>query len=235
MPYSSGLTRNIVQCLNDFDIPLYLSHTVIGIQGDARVEKVRVAKVDENRRPVAGTEFDLDCDTLLLSVGLIPENELTRQAGIEMDGRTNGAFVYENMETCAAGIFACGNAVHVHDLVDYVSEESERAGEAAAAFIKGVTGTDKSALRLQNGNCVTYTVPQYIRADNVDKFVKVFFRVNKSMEKAAVAVSDGVGEIARFNKEYLAPGEMQSVILTKQLLKKAKGGTLTIAVEEGGV
>jgi hypothetical protein len=149
-----------------------------------------------------------------------------------MDGRTNGAFVKENMETSAPGIFACGNAVHVHDLVDYVSEESERAGKAAAAYIAGARKTKGNALRLENGPFVTYTVPQQIRADNVDKFVKVFFRVGKSMEKAAVTIHDGGEELARFEKQYLAPGEMQNIILTQQLLKKAKGKTLTIALEE---
>lgn len=231
MPYSSGLNRNIVQCLNDFGIPLYLSHTVVDIQGDVRVEKVRVAKVDENRQPIIGTEFDLDCDTLLLSVGLIPENELTRNAGIEMDRRTNGAFVYENMETSAKGIFACGNAVHVHDLVDYVSEESERAGAAAAAYIAGGQ-KNETALRLQNGEYVTYTVPQYIRPGNAGKFVKIFFRANKSMEKAVVKVADGSNILAQFNREYIAPGEMQSIILTKQLLEKASGDTVTVTLEE---
>ena len=133
MPYSGGLNRNIVQCLQDFDIPLYLSYTVTEIRGEKRVEQVVVSRVDGNRRPIPGTEMVFDCDTLLLSVGLIPENELTRQAGIEMDPRTNGPKVYENMEVSVPGIFACGNVCHVHDLVDYVTAESLRAGEAAAA------------------------------------------------------------------------------------------------------
>lgn len=136
MPYSGGLTRNIVQCLQDFDIPLYLSHTIVEIQGKKRVEKAIVAKVDENRRPIPGTEMEFDVDTILLSVGLIPENELTRQAGIAMDPHTKGAVVYENMETEIPGVFACGNVVHVHDLVDFVSGESETAGAAAAAMCK---------------------------------------------------------------------------------------------------
>ena len=138
MPYSGGLTRNIVQCLQDFDIPLYLSHTIVDIQGDTRVEKAIVAKVDENRRPIPGTEMEFDVDTILLSVGLIPENELTRQAGIPMDPHTKGAVVYENMETGIPGVFACGNVVHVHDLVDFVSGESDRAGAAAAAMCSTV-------------------------------------------------------------------------------------------------
>ena len=128
MPYSNGLNRNIVQCLNDYDIPLYLSHTITDIRGDKRVEQVVVSKVDENRRPIPGTEMVFDCDTVLLSVGLIPENELSRQSGIEIDRRTNGPVVYENMETSIPGIFASGNVVHVHDLVDFVTAESQRAG-----------------------------------------------------------------------------------------------------------
>ena len=136
-PYSNGLNRNIVQCLNDYDIPLYLSHTITDIIGRERVEQVVISRVDENRRPIPGTEQTFDCDTVLLSVGLIPENELTRGAGIPMDRRTNGAIVYENMETMAPGIFACGNVVHVHDLVDFVSAESEKAGAAAARYALG--------------------------------------------------------------------------------------------------
>mgnify|MGYP000834166584 CR=1 FL=1 len=133
-PYSNGLNRNIVQCLNDYNIPLYLSHTITDIKGRERVEQVVISRVDEARRPIPGTEQTFDCDTVLLSVGLIPENELTRGAGIPMDRRTNGAVVYENMETMAPGIFACGNVVHVHDLVDFVSAESEKAGAAAACY-----------------------------------------------------------------------------------------------------
>ena len=142
MPYSGGLMRNIVQCLQDWNIPLYLSHTITDIRAEnGRVSHVTVHKLDENRQPIPGTNLEFDCDTVLLSVGLIPENELTRAAGIEMDPRTNGAVVYENMETSVPGIFACGNVVHVHDLVDYVSAESERAGAAAAAYVlKGTAG-----------------------------------------------------------------------------------------------
>lgn len=138
MPYSGGLTRNIVQCLHDYGIPLYLSHTITAIEGEKRVERVRVAQVDENRRPMPGTEMVFDCDTVLLSVGLIPENELTRGAGIEMDARTNGAFVFEDMETSMPGVFACGNAVHVHDLVDFVTAESQLAGRSAAAYVQAL-------------------------------------------------------------------------------------------------
>ena len=169
MPYSGGLTRNIVQCLQDFDIPLYLSHTIVEIQGKKRVEKAIVAKVDENRRPIPGTEMEFDVDTILLSVGLIPENELTRQAGIAMDPHTKGAVVYENMETEIPGVFACGNVVHVHDLVDFVSGESETAGAAAAAYVQNGEIETETVLPLAAGEGIGYTVPQHIRLDGVQK------------------------------------------------------------------
>ena len=157
-PYSNGLNRNIVQCLNDYDIPLYLSHTITDIIGRERVEQVVISRVDENRRPIPGTEQTFDCDTVLLSVGLIPENELTRGAGIPMDRRTNGAIVYENMETMAPGIFACGNVVHVHDLVDFVSAESEKAGASAARYALGEEISGR-CIELKNGNAaITVTV-----------------------------------------------------------------------------
>ena len=167
MPYSGGLTRNIVQCLHDFDIPLYLSHTVTDITAtNGRVSSVTVAQVDERRAPIPGTEMHFDCDTLLLSVGLIPENELTRAAGIAIDPRTNGPVVFENMETSMPGVFACGNVVHVHDLVDYVSAESERAGKAAARFVLNGDAQGEP-IELHNGNAVSYTVPQKLRRENV--------------------------------------------------------------------
>lgn len=229
MPYSGGLTRNIVQCLEDYGIPLYLSHTVTDIRGHNRVEQVTVSQVDENRRPIPGTEMVFDCDTLLLSVGLIPENELTRQAGIPMDRRTNGALVYENMETQVPGIFACGNVVHVHDLVDYVTAESQRAGAAAAAFVQGVEKTSAS-LPLTNGPGVGYTVPQSIRLD-VDK-AQVMFRVGRVFHKSRIVVRDEAGnQIAQFPREHMAPGEMEQISLPKVLLERAVGG-LTVTAEE---
>lgn len=157
MPYSNGLTRNLVQCLEDYHIPLYLSHTVTNIKGSRRVEQVTVSRVDESRKPIPGTEMVFDCDTLLLSVGLIPENELTREAGIEIDPRTNGAVVYENRETSLPGVFACGNVLHVHDLVDFVSGESEKAGKAAAEHLLGKRA-DGAVLNVTNGEGVSYTV-----------------------------------------------------------------------------
>ena len=179
MPYSNGLNRNIVQCLNDYNIPLYLSHTIVDIRGDKRVEQVVVAEVGPDRNPIPGTEMVFDCDTVLLSVGLIPENELTRQAGIQIDPRTNGAIVWENMETSLPGVFASGNVAHVHDLVDFVTAESQRAGKAAAQYVQEGPGESQPVLEVQNGDGVTYTVPQHIRPGRVEKACDLFFRVNR--------------------------------------------------------
>ena len=233
MPYSSGLTRNIVQCLNDYDIPLYLSHTITDIRGHNRVEQVTVSEVGTDRRPIPGTEMVFHCDTVLLSVGLLPENELTRGAGIDIDPRTSGAKVYENMETGIPGIFACGNVLHVHDLVDYVSAESERAGAAAAAYVK--TGREEEALRtvaLQNGEGVTYTVPQQIRLEAQPRPAEVFFRVNRVTGAAALVAEDAAGrEVARFRRGHLAPGEMEHIVLPAAALQDAVS-PLTIRMEE---
>ncbi|HJB69680.1 MAG TPA: FAD-dependent oxidoreductase, partial [Candidatus Flavonifractor avistercoris] len=190
MPYSGGLNRNIVQCLHDYDIPLYLSHTVTEIRGKNRVEQVVVSQVDAQRSPIPGTEMVFDCDTLLLSVGLIPENELTRQAGIEMDRRTNGAVVYENMETSLPGVFACGNVAHVHDLVDFVTAESQRAGAAAADYVlAGGREGSAAVLEVKNGDGVTYTVPQRIRPGLVEKGCGLFFRVNRVCGDSEILVT----------------------------------------------
>lgn len=232
MPYSGGLNRNIVQCLNDYDIPLYLSHTIIDIRGDGRVEKAIVAEVDENRRPIPGTEMEFDCDTILLSVGLIPENELTRGAGIEIDRRTNGAVVFENMETQAEGIFACGNVVHVHDLVDYVTAESSRAGEAAAKYAMGERRSGR-IIEVSNGDGVGYTVPQRIRAEAVEKSVDIFFRVrNVYSGDLRITVKDGEKILASYKREHLAPGEMEHIALPAVLLNKAESDNITVSVEE---
>jgi len=230
MPYSSGLTRNIVQCLQDYGIPLYLSHTVTGIRGHDRLEQVTVSRVDEQRRPIPGTEMVFECDTLLLSVGLIPENELTRQAGICMDTRTGGAVVYENMETSVPGIFACGNVVHVHDLVDYVSAESERAGAAAAAYVQEARRADGAVLEVKNGTGVSYTVPQHVRAGA--HRAEVFFRVNRVLGASRIVVQDAAGvQIAQYRRERMAPGEMEHIVLPAALLQKAQGA-LTLHAQE---
>ena len=228
-PYSNGLNRNIVQCLNDYDIPLYLSHTITDIIGRERVEQVVISRVDENRRPILGTEQTFDCDTVLLSVGLIPENELTRGAGIPMDRRTNGAIVYENMETMAPGIFACGNVVHVHDLVDFVSAESEKAGAAAARYALGEEISGR-CIELKNGNAVNYTVPQHIRVEGVEKLCEVFFRVNNVYRDRIITVTDEADNLlCRFPREHMAPGEMEKIALPRPLLEKAVG-SVTVSV-----
>ena len=231
MPYSGGLNRNIVQCLHDYDIPLYLSHTIIDIQGENRVEKAIVAQVDEHKNPIPGTEMTFDCDTILLSVGLIPENELTQSAGIPLDGRTKGAVVYENMETAVPGVFACGNVVHVHDLVDYVTAESQRAGAAAARYALGQPNTG-AALEIRTGEGISYTVPQHLRVQSVEKAVDVFFRVRAVYDGDLRIVAESGGrQLAAFKREHLAPGEMEHVTLPRVLLDKAEG-PITLRVEE---
>lgn len=233
MPYSGGLNRNIVQCLNDYDIPLYLSHTVVDIRGKDRVEQVVVAKVGPDRKPVPGTEMVFDCDTLLLSVGLIPENELSRQANVVMDPRTNGAVVFENMETSLPGVFACGNVVHVHDLVDFVTAESQRAGAAAAAWVKNGPAVIARTLELKNGAGVGYTVPQKLRLDAVDGKAEVFFRVRQVYGNASIRVMDGDKQLAAFKREHMAPGEMERITLPRKLLEMSAGDTLTVEIVEG--
>lgn len=232
MPYSGGLQRNIVQCLNDFNIPLYLSHTIIDIEGKNRVEGVTIAKVGADRKPIAGTEIHFDCDTVLLSVGLIPENELTKTANITIDPRTNGAVVFENMETSADGIFACGNVVHVHDLVDFVTAESQKAGKAAADYVLNGEKGKNDFIALSNGNGVGYTVPQKIRkgADGAE----IFFRVRQIFGNSAIVVKDENDNlIAKFKREHLAPGEMEKISIPKVLLDKIATDSATVSVEEG--
>lgn len=232
MPYSGGLQRNIVQCLNDFNIPLYLSHTIIDIQGKNRVEGVTIAKVGADRKPIEGTEIHFDCDTVLLSVGLIPENELTKTADITIDPRTNGAVVFENMETSASGIFACGNVVHVHDLVDFVTAESQRAGKAAAEYVLNGEKDNENYIALSNGNAVGYTVPQKIRRGA--NGAEIFFRVRQIFGNSAITVKDGNGNlIAKFKREHLAPGEMEKISVPKVLLDKITTNNATVAIEEG--
>lgn len=230
MPYSGGLQRNIVQCLNDFDIPLYLSHTIIDIRGKNRVEGITIAEVGADRKPIAGTEIDFDCDTVLLSVGLIPENELTKTADIEIDGRTNGAIVFENMETSAEGIFACGNVVHVHDLVDFVTAESQRAGKAAADYVLNGERSRSEFTALKTSNQIGYTVPQKIRKGT--ESAEIFFRVRQIFKDSAIVVKDGEKQIARFKREHMAPGEMEKITLPKVLLDKIDSNEITVSVEE---
>ena len=226
MPYSGGLMRNIVQCLEDFDIPLYLSTTVVQIHGQHRVEGVTIAQVDENRCPIPGTERYIPCDTLLLSVGLIPENELTRMAGIPIDPVTGGALVDENCQTQIPGIFACGNVLQVHDLVDYVSEEAERAGIGAAMLVAGNAETG-TFCTTKPGNGVRYVLPQRIRNDRQE--VSLFFRVTQPFEKVKLQVTDGEQILAEVKRPKAAPGEMEKITLKAEVLQKA-AGALTVKV-----
>lgn len=221
MPYSSGLKRNIKQCLEDFNIPLYLSHTITAIEGDKRVTGVVISKVDENRQPIPGTEMHFDCDTVLFSVGLIPENELTKNANIPLCKGTRGAFVYDNRETEVEGIFACGNVLHVHDLVDFVSEESELAGRAAADYIFGGEKV-RDVVATTNGANVGYVLPQLVDK-NAKPFVKLFFRVRKEIRNAKVVVRSGDVILSEKVKKIVVPGEMENVILTDKMLGLACG------------
>ena len=230
-PYSNGLNRNIVQCLDDYDIPLYLSHTVVDIVGKDRVEKVIIAQVDDNKRPIKGTEKEFEVDTLLLSVGLIPENELSFNAGIEGDRRTNGILVTESMETSVEGIFACGNVVHVHDLVDFVTQESKHAGLSAAKYIKGELKRE-DYINIINGKNVNYTVPQRLSISDVDDKLTVFMRVNNIYHNKVLVVRSNDEVIAKFKRAHLAPSEMEKVVLSKLLLDKVKGD-ITISLEDG--
>ena len=230
-PYPSGLPRNIEQCLNDYNIPLYLSHTVTEIHGDKRLTGVTVSKVDEHMRPIPGTEEEYSCDTLILSVGLIPENELSLDAGVTLDARTKGATVDEYFQTDRPGIFAAGNVLHVHDLVDFVSGESETAGAAAAAYVQNGEIETETVLPLAAGEGIGYTVPQHIRLDGVQKSVSVSFRVRRNYGPSTITVRCGPNKIAAFKRERLAPGEMEHITLPKALLQKADG-PLIVAVEE---
>ncbi len=226
MPYSGGLARNIEQCLHDFNIPLKLSHTVVEIHGRERLTGVTIAKVDENRKPIAGTEEYIPCDTLLLSVGLIPENELAMGAGVALDPVTGGAVVAAEPETTVEGIFACGNVLHVHDLVDFVSEEAETAGKSAAAYIFGKTLQDAD-VRIKTDGKIRYTVPQRITKREE---TTVYFRVSSVFKKAAVSVYLDGEKIFTKKKVRLAPGEMESIKLSGDILPKA--GELYFALEE---
>ena len=229
MPYSGGLARNIEQCLNDFGIPLMLSHTVVEIHGGDRVTGVTIAKVDERRKPIAETRQYIECDTLLLSCGLIPENELTKGANISLDRVTNGATVDQDRQTDTEGIFACGNVLHVHDLVDYVSEEADIAGQAAAEYVmNNTTGKAIKTIDLKTDGKVRYTVPQRITAE---KNVTVYFRVADVYRDVRVIVRDGERVIVNKKKQKVAPGEMETVTLTPQMLSGVESGVLSFGIE----
>ena len=261
MPYSGGLQRNIVQCLEDFDIPLLLSHTVIDIQGKDRVTGITLAQVGPDRKPIPGTEQNIPCDTLLLSCGLIPENELSTKLGVSLSPVTSGPLVNESLETNVPGVFACGNVLHVHDLVDYVSEEAGRAGKFAAEYIRqtagdgagsasagqGSTGvkvnddaasasaTDSSiGIPLIPSGGVRYTVPQSVRLSHMEDRLLVRFRVGSVFTDAVLTVTAGDTCLLRQKKKKLAPGEMQQIILKKSAIPAdAQSITICVAKEEG--
>lgn len=222
MPYSGGLKRNIVQCLDDFGIPLKLSHTVVDIKGKERVEAVVVARVDENSRPIPGTEEEIKCDTLLLSCGLIPENELSGNLGVEMNPVTNGPKVNESLETDKEGVFACGNVLHVHDLVDYVSEESAQAGKRAAAYLKGSLKKAEKEVPVKAVSGVRYTVPGSIDVERMEDMQVIRFRVGNVYKNAAIEVSFNGKVVSSRKKKVLAPGEMEQIILKKADLESVE-------------
>jgi len=228
MPYSNGLTRNVVQCLNDFDIPLYTAHTITKINGRNRVESVEICAVNEKNQPIPETKQVIECDTVLLSVGLIPENELSKTAGVALDTRTGGLIVDENMGTTIPGIFACGNAVHVHDLVDFVTKEAIRAGKSAAEYVNGDLAEAHFRTDITNGNGVSYTVPQHI-SSSVAAPVEFFFRVRQPMQKGVITVTCGDAVLAKITRSHLLPGEMQTVKLDSEVLN-ACCNPITISV-----
>ncbi len=228
MPYSGGLARNIEQCLNDFGIPLLLSHTVVQIHGKDRVTGVTIAKVDENRRPIKETEQYIPCDTLLLSCGLLPENELTKGAGIDIDRVTGGAVTDQSRQTSVPGVFACGNVLHVHDLVDYVSDEAEIAGFAAADYLAGLQ-SDHVKVEIKPAFGVRYTVPQHV---TLAKDTVVYFRVSDVYRDKRVVVRCGDRVISNKKKIKLAPGEMETVKLSADLLAEIGQGTISVGLED---
>ena len=231
MPYSGGRKRNIVQCLEDFDIPLYLSTTVVDIHGRERLEAVTLAQVDGSRRPIPGTERRIPCDTLLLSVGLLPENELSREAGVQMDSVTGGPVVSDDLSTSLPGVFACGNVLHVHDLVDFVSQEAAKAGENAAHYILSGQG-ETATVRLEGKNGVRYTVPQQLDPHHMADSVTVRFRVGRPYQKAALCVYTDGKLLRRVPKRILTPGEMEQFTLRREELPEGVR-TVTFQIEEG--
>ena len=235
MPYSGGLKRNIVQCLEDYNIPLKLSHTVVNREGQERLEAVTIAEVDADRKIIEGTSERYTCDTLLLSVGLIPENELSKAAGVELSKITNGPVVNESLETNIPGVFACGNVLHVHDLVDYVSEEAKRAGENAVAFIKGgaIDKKDVKPVEIRTEGGVRYSVPSFINPGAMEDMLTVRFRVGAVYKDAYISVYFDDKRLQHKKKQVLAPGEMEQVIIKKSdLLDNKEAEIITIKIEQ---
>lgn len=223
MPYSNGLPRNMKQCLDDFGIPLYLSHTVTNVYGEDRLEKIELAKVDENRNPIPGSEMYFDVDTLLLSVGLIPENSLAEEAGIDMDMSTRGPIVDENYMTSVPGIFACGNGLHVHDLADFVTKQ---AGEAALGALRYLNGSGGDYSSVKAGNLIGYVVPAKLHKENLPKTVTLYFRVRKPLKDVTIEINKGGKVIRSIHKDHLIPSEMEQVIIANTMLEDAEGDLL---------
>ncbi|MBQ1472567.1 MAG: FAD-dependent oxidoreductase [Lachnospiraceae bacterium] len=218
MPYSGGLKRNIVQCLDDYGIPLKLSHTVVDIEGKERVTGITIAEVGPDMKPIPGTEEHYSCDTLLLSVGLLPENELSKTAGVELSTITSGPVVNDALETSVEGIFACGNVLHVHDLVDFVSQEAANAGKNAAKYVKEGRVASNKEIKINAVDGVRYTVPCTIRPDQMDDTVTVRFRVGKVFKNSAVTMYFGDEQVLKRKKQIMAPGEMEQVVIDKKKL-----------------
>lgn len=234
MPYSGGLKRNIVQCLDDYGIPLKLSHTVVDIKGKERLEGVTLVEVDGTGKPVPGTEEYYSCDTLLLSVGLIPENELSKGMGVKMNPATSGPKVNESLETSIEGVFACGNVLHVHDLVDFVSEEAAAAGKHAAVYVReGRKATAGQEVRLNAAEGVRYTVPETINVSRMDEKLAVRFRVGGVYKNCYVSVYFDEERVIHKKRPVTAPGEMEEITLTKELLSQYPDlRTITVKIEE---
>ena len=233
MPYSGGLKRNIVQCLDDFDIPLKLSHTVVDIDGKERVKGITLAQVDERNKPIPGTEEYIPCDTLLLSCGLIPENELSRGLGVDMEMVTNGPVVNESLETSVEGVFACGNVLHVHDLVDFVSEEAAMAGKNAVRYIKEETAKEVRRIDIVPTDGVRYTVPKYIRPENMEDTLTVRFRVGGVYKNCYISTYFDGERVMKRKRPVVAPGEMEEVKLSKAKLAEYPNlKTITVKIEE---
>ena len=230
-PYSGGLKRNIVQCLDDYGIPLKLSHTVVDIRGKERVTGVTIARVGEDLRPIPGTEEDYDCDTLLLSVGLLPENELSRAVGVDIAPVTGGPVVNESLETNIPGVFACGNVLHVHDLVDYVSQEAAGAGRNAARYILCERTSGGAGIPIVPAGAVRYTVPCTIDPERMDGEATVRFRVGRNMRRAVVTLKAGDKELIRRKRPVMAPGEMEQLTVKKEWLTGG-GEALTLEARE---
>ena len=233
MPYSGGLKRNIVQCLNDFNIPLKLSHTVVDIDGKERVKGITLAQVDERNKPIPGTEEYIPCDTLLLSCGLIPENELSRGLDLDMERVTNGPVVNESLETSMEGVFACGNVLHVHDLVDFVSEEATMAGKNAVKYINGETSADAAKIDIIPTDGVRYTVPKYIRPENMADSLTVRFRVGGVYKNCYISTYFDDERVMKRKRPVVAPGEMEEIKLTKAKLAEYPNlKKITVKIEE---